>query len=167
MMSGSALSPNLYPIDFLSLFRNVARAVGLKDWDTAPTWTLAYQLKKVDGTILASDVDASYIRPCVEGNWDDAFMTEDPRKTWMEGRFAQKPMLISVTSDEGVLEAVQTRNETILKLLNENIYDLLPVQFDFNPRYVTDVMDFYLDSKDYIDSTNEQGFFKVTLQIVF
>uniref|UniRef100_A0A1B0F065 Carboxylic ester hydrolase n=1 Tax=Phlebotomus papatasi TaxID=29031 RepID=A0A1B0F065_PHLPP len=170
LMSGTALTPFMYPIDHAAQFRTVANLVNLKDSTTASTYNLAYQLKKVDALSLILSVERLFafvatppvpLRPCIEGDWEDAFMTEDPRKVWAEGRFAQKPILVGTVTNEGVVQSAVTVNKTLLQVFNENIYNFLPIQMDFHPRYTADVLRFYFGDKDYIDDSNQQDYFKV------
>ncbi|XP_055685328.1 juvenile hormone esterase-like [Lutzomyia longipalpis] len=89
LMSGSALGPFMYPIDFPAQFRLVAKSSGLSNWDTDSKSSLAKGLKNIEASTLLTAMDdlfvldsipATPLRPCVEGNWEGAFMTEDPRK---------------------------------------------------------------------------------------
>ncbi|XP_059610844.1 juvenile hormone esterase-like [Phlebotomus argentipes] len=170
LMSGNAITPYNYPIDFAAQFREAAKNVGLNDWETASSFTLAKQLKRVDALKLVSAVSEIFVfagtppvpvRPCVEGNWDGAFLTEDPRLVWAEGRFSQKPIMSSLTSNEGSIEADLVINDTLLQQFNENLYNLLPIQMDFLPRYTFDVLKFYFGDKEYIDDTNRDSFLTV------
>ncbi|XP_055700011.1 juvenile hormone esterase-like [Phlebotomus papatasi] len=170
LMSGTALTPFIYPIDHAAQFRTVANLINLKDSGTASTYNLAYQLKKVDALSLILSVERLFtfvatppvpLRPCIEGDWEDAFMTEDPRRVWVEGRFAQKPILVGTVSKEGVVQSAVTVNKTLLQVFNENIYNFLPIQMDFHPRYAADVLRFYFGDKDYIDDSNQQDYFNM------
>uniref|UniRef100_A0A1B0F0L2 Carboxylesterase type B domain-containing protein n=1 Tax=Phlebotomus papatasi TaxID=29031 RepID=A0A1B0F0L2_PHLPP len=156
LMSGTALAPFIYPIDYASQFRTIANFTELANYDTASTYTLAYQLKKTNVTTLVLTVARLYafistpivpIRPCIEGNWEDAFMTEDPRKLWAEGRYVQKPILVGTVSKEGTTLSPITLNEFLLQLFNRNIYDYLPIQMEFQPRYMSDVLTYYFGGK--------------------
>ncbi|XP_059620325.1 juvenile hormone esterase-like [Phlebotomus argentipes] len=163
LLSGVALASCLLPVDCAQQFRQCAKYSGIKDWNTASIDNLAEQLKKIDDLrlILAADelfvfpgIPITTFRPALEGDWQGAFITEDPRQVWTEGRFPHKPMLFSFTSHEGIAEARFFMNDTVLKAYNRNILTLLPQQLDFDPRYVTDVIDFYLDDKYYVDNSN-------------
>ncbi|XP_059610839.1 juvenile hormone esterase-like [Phlebotomus argentipes] len=169
IMSGNGIAPFVYPIDFASQFREAAKNVGLDDWKTASSYSLANQLKKVDALKLVFAVDQTYafnvtppvpVRPCVEGHWDGAFLTEDPRKMWAEGRFKHKPILTGVTSDEELINALIVVNETILQQFNAKLHDLLPIQIDFPPRHLNSVLKFYLNGQDYIDDSNKGQYLK-------
>ncbi|XP_055683587.1 juvenile hormone esterase-like [Lutzomyia longipalpis] len=170
LMEGNALSSDVYPIDFATQFRKTAKYVGLPEWKTASTYELAYKLKYVDASQLVNalgNLFAYYatpftpVRPCIEGDWEGAFLTEDPRKLWAEGRVAQKPMILSTVEHPGDIGAMITTNETLLAGFNKNIYKLLPIQMNFNPRYITDVLEFYFGKKDYIDDTNVNYYYKM------
>ncbi|XP_055678822.1 juvenile hormone esterase-like [Lutzomyia longipalpis] len=171
LMSGSAVSPLVYIHDNArSKFCLAAKYSGLKDWNTSTTFQLAYQLKQLDALVLVEAVNKLFaffatppvpLRPCIEGDWEGAFLQEDPRTIWAEGRFVQKPILIGRTSNKGVLAAAIAINETLLGIFNENIDEFLPIQLDFHPRYVTKVMDYYLNGKDYIDESNVKFYYKM------
>ncbi|XP_055678843.1 juvenile hormone esterase-like [Lutzomyia longipalpis] len=176
LMSGSAISPWTLVRDFKTQFRQSAQYVGLNDWDTASTFELAYQLKKVDALSLLTAVDNFFVfvatppapfTPCIEGNWEGAFLTEDPRVLWAEGRYFPKPVIIGSTTNEGVLGAVVTRNETLLPILNENLYTFLPILLNFPPRYMAEVLKYYFGDNDVIDSSNERQFFQVITDRLF
>ncbi|XP_055697380.1 juvenile hormone esterase-like [Phlebotomus papatasi] len=170
LMSGTALAPFIYPIDYASQFRTIANFTELANYDTASTYTLAYQLKKTNVTTLVLTVARLYafistpivpIRPCIEGNWEDAFMTEDPRKLWAEGRYVQKPILVGTVSKEGTTLSPITLNEFLLQLFNRNIYDYLPIQMEFQPRYMSDVLKYYFGGRTTIDASNQEAYFKM------
>lgn len=172
MMSGTALSPWNYLIDSSSQFRRVAKSTGFTNWDTGLTYDLADQFKELDALELVFQVDNLFafpgsppapVRPCIEGNWEGAFLTEDPRTIWAEGRFVPKPIVIGVTSDDATFVAAITTNQTRLDTFNQNIYDILPVLLEFDPRFATEVLDFYFGDKHFIDETNEKIFFEVLI----
>uniref|UniRef100_A0A1B0GQ38 carboxylesterase n=1 Tax=Phlebotomus papatasi TaxID=29031 RepID=A0A1B0GQ38_PHLPP len=96
LLSGTGITPWNYLIDSAAQFRQVAKNMELKKWETASTYDLAYQFKKRDALDLVLAVTSLFIfpatppvpvRPCIEGDWEGAFLTEDPRKVWAEGRF--------------------------------------------------------------------------------
>ncbi|XP_055678821.1 juvenile hormone esterase-like [Lutzomyia longipalpis] len=176
LMSGTAISPWNYLKDFKTQFRQAAQFVGLADWETATTFELAAQLKEVDALTFVEIINRFYLfvltppNPlgfCIEGDWEDAFLQENPRILWAEGKYFPKPILIGTTSNEGLLAAVVTRNETFLTIFNENFYNFLPVVFSMYPRYVTDVVNYYLGGQDFIDSTNEGQVFKMATDRLF
>uniref|UniRef100_A0A1B0DG11 Carboxylesterase type B domain-containing protein n=1 Tax=Phlebotomus papatasi TaxID=29031 RepID=A0A1B0DG11_PHLPP len=171
MMSGTAISSVLYPIDFAAQFRSSAKYLGIKNWDIASTLNLAYQMKSADALDILLLADNFYVFPgtpatpwrtCVEGDWEGAFITEDPRKIWREGNFVQKPILTSLISNEGLVQ-LTLFNETLRKSFNENIYELLALQLDIDARYVPDVMRHYFGSKNYVDETNLDKYFESSL----
>ncbi|XP_055685782.1 juvenile hormone esterase-like [Lutzomyia longipalpis] len=170
LMSGSALASPLFPIDSPHQFRMEAMASGITDWDTAPIYKLAEKVKQLDGLKLLHAVDQLFtfpgippvpLRPCIEGDWKGAFLTEDPKKIWAEGAFEQKPMLLSLTRNEGIVEAILTTNKTRLEEYNRNIYKLLPIQMGFNPLYTDDVLQFYFGNKKYIDHNNVDRYYQM------
>ncbi|XP_055708215.1 juvenile hormone esterase-like [Phlebotomus papatasi] len=169
MMSGTAITSILYPIDFAAQFRSSAKYLGILNWDTDTTLSLTNQMKNTDALDILLLADNFYVFPgtpaspwrvCVEGNWEGAFITEDPRKTWLEGNFVQKPILTSLVSNEGFIQ-LTLFNETLRQSFNENIYELLGVQLDIDPRYVPDIMRHYFGSKTYIDETNLHKYFEM------
>ncbi|XP_055678838.1 cholinesterase 1-like [Lutzomyia longipalpis] len=176
LQSGTAISPFTYQIDFEAQFRQAAEGSGLENWQTASTFELAYQLKQVNALTLVLAIDQLFayiatppvpLRPCIEGDWEGAFLREDPRKVWAEGRFVQKPILIGTNSNEGALGAILTTNATYLRGFNDNIYEFLPSQFDFHPRYAAEVMKFYFGEKDYIDDTNAKDYYRMYTDRLF
>ncbi|XP_055697376.1 cholinesterase 1-like [Phlebotomus papatasi] len=176
LISGTAISSWHNLIDSASQFRQVAKNMELRKWDTGSTYDLAYQLRKRDALDLVLAVSSLFVfpetpivpvRPCIEGNWEGAFLTEDPRKIWAEGRFAQKPIVIGITSDEGTYASFITTNQTLVDTYNANIYDILPVQLDFHPRYAAEVLDFYFGDKHELDDTNAVTFFEMISDRMF
>ncbi|XP_055697381.1 juvenile hormone esterase-like [Phlebotomus papatasi] len=170
LMSGTALAPFMYPIDNAAQFRTIANFTGLKDFDTAATYNLAYQMKKVDAATFVETVELLYtffatppapIRPCIEGDWEGAFMTEDPRKVWAEGRYVQKPILVGTVKNDGASLSLITLNEDLLDQFNRNIYDYLPIQMEFKPRYMSDVLKYYFGTRTTIDASNQEAYFKM------
>ncbi|XP_055700012.1 carboxylic ester hydrolase-like [Phlebotomus papatasi] len=170
LMSGTALAPYMYPIDHAAQFRTVAHLTGLKDFDTDSTYNLAYQLKKVDAKTFLLTLDMLYsffatppapLRPCIERDWEGAFMTEDPRKVWAEGRFVQKPILVGTVPNEGAALSIITLNDELLDQFNRNIYNFLPIQMEFKPRYMSDVLKFYFGDRTTIDASNQEAYFKM------
>ncbi|XP_055697378.1 juvenile hormone esterase-like [Phlebotomus papatasi] len=170
MMSGVALTPMIYPIDFEAQFRKVAKLIELPDWEAGTTTNLAYQMKKLDGLklilahkylFLMLKTPPFSLRPCIEGDWEGAFMTEDPRTVWAEGRFVHKPFVVGTVRKEGIVQSVITTDKSLLDQFNKNIYHFLPVQLDFHPKYAYDVMKYYLGKKDYIDSSNQAEYFEM------
>ncbi|XP_055678829.1 juvenile hormone esterase-like [Lutzomyia longipalpis] len=170
LMSGSALNGWAISTDCPIKFRLGAKYSGLENWETGTTYELANELKKLDALTLVLALDKLFVflqtppgplRPCIEGDWEDAFLKEHPRKIWLEGRYGPKPIFIGTTSDEGTLGAGLTTNETILKEFNENIYEYIPIQLDINPRYMGEVIERYLGGKDYIDESNVEGYYQL------
>ncbi|XP_055691281.1 juvenile hormone esterase-like [Lutzomyia longipalpis] len=171
LISGCALDPwALYNNKSEPQFRQVARSSGIKNWATASLIEIALQLKKEKAEIFLEVLEEMFIfyeipptpvRPCLEGNWEGAFLTEDPKKIWAEGRFSPKPILMSTTRDEGLLVVPITVNASLLKAFNDDIYNLLPIQLGFPPKATPYVMKYYLGDKDYIDETNVRGYYKM------
>ncbi|XP_055696337.1 juvenile hormone esterase-like [Lutzomyia longipalpis] len=169
LMSGTAISPFAFSYDWKLRYRLSAKYSGLEGWDTASTYELANQLKSLDPIRLVLTMDLLYtmvltpltpLRPCIEGDWEGAFLRDDPRKIWAEGRFNQKPIFIGTTTDQGTIAAAITINQTRLNVFNENIHDFLPIQLDFDPKYVKEVLEYYL-GKDYIDKSNFEAYYKM------
>ncbi|XP_055694314.1 juvenile hormone esterase-like [Lutzomyia longipalpis] len=151
-------------------FRQSAQRSGLQDWETASTSELAKQFKKLDALTLVLAYDQLYLfpltpsiplRPCIEGNWEGAFLTQDPETTWAEGRFPQKPILFGMVANEGSFAASIGENSTRLRIFSENIYQFLPIHMNFDPRYTQDILDFYFDGEDYINATNVQSYYQM------
>ncbi|GAB0099595.1 hypothetical protein DMENIID0001_154810 [Sergentomyia squamirostris] len=170
MTSGNAFTSFAYPIDFEAQMRTAAKACGLQDWETGTTAELADQFRNVPDKILVDAVDSLFayvlvtpipMRFCVEGDWEGAFLSEDPRRVWSEGRFQHKPILTGVMSDEGIAMGILVANDTINQGYNENIYNLLPIQFDFDPKWTDEVLQYYFDGKLPINEANEEAFFKM------
>ncbi|XP_055677764.1 juvenile hormone esterase-like [Lutzomyia longipalpis] len=143
LMSGSALSHWGFSYDSALRFRLSAKYTGLEGWDTAPSYQLKHKLKMLDPISLVKALDLHFtlpltppipLRPCIEGDWDGAFLKDDPRKIWAEGRYTPKPILIGTTVDEGTIVAPLTTNQTRLDLFNDNIYSFLPIQLDLDPK---------------------------------
>ncbi|GAB0089996.1 hypothetical protein DMENIID0001_046270 [Sergentomyia squamirostris] len=173
LLDGVLTAPWIYPIDFLGQMRKTARFLGLVDWkagQAASTYSLAEQLKNVNALSLVQAVDNLFtfvatspvpVRPCIEGDWEGAFLTKDPLRMWAEGDFTQKPILTGTNSEVGVVAGVIPTNLNLLATFNENIYEFLPIQLDFPPRYASQVMKYYFGDKDYIDDTNVQQYYKM------
>ncbi|GAB0088425.1 Carboxylesterase, type B [Sergentomyia squamirostris] len=170
LMSGAVTTPFINSVDYESQFRTAARSSGVRYWETASTYDIAQKLKQVDALTLVDAVDDLFtfilvppgpLRNCIEGDWDGAFMTEDPRRIWAEGRYNQKPILIGTCLNEGIYVAILTLNDTLRQTFNENIYEWLPIQIDFNPRYASEVMKFYFEDKDYLDETTASKYFQM------
>ncbi|XP_055694763.1 juvenile hormone esterase-like [Lutzomyia longipalpis] len=171
VMSGSAIASWAISYgNYEAKFRQGVKNTGLSNWNTSSTFELASQLKELPSLTFVSALDdftifrevpVTSIRPCIEGNWEGAFLTEDPRKVWAEGRFHAKPILTGVTSNEGAFTGTVTTNATLLEAYNENIYEFIPIQFDMDPRYMDDVFRFYLAGKDFIDQTNVKEYEKM------
>ncbi|XP_059610845.1 juvenile hormone esterase-like [Phlebotomus argentipes] len=125
LLSDTALTPHIrYTQDFATQYRMVAKIAGIVDWETASTSDLAYQLKRVDGLSLVS-IDELFVflftptvplGPCIEGDWDGAFLTESPYVLWAEGRFSQKPIFAGHVKDEGAI-----RNQS-MNLTTQNLH---------------------------------------------
>ncbi|XP_059610843.1 carboxylic ester hydrolase-like [Phlebotomus argentipes] len=176
LFSDTALTAHaLYTQDFATQYRLVAKIAGIADWETASTSDLAYQLKRVDGLSLVDIDDLIPIAltptiplgPCLEGDWDGAFLKENPHILWAEGRFNQKPILTGVVRDEGTLVVAITHNKTIVDAFNADIYNYLPIMLNFDPRYVFDVLKFYFGDKEYIDESNYDEFATMFADRVF
>ncbi|GAB0087212.1 hypothetical protein DMENIID0001_014950 [Sergentomyia squamirostris] len=170
MSSGNALVPFQYPIDFQAQMRTLAKISGLKDSDTATTQSLASQLKDLPALTLVNAIDSLFVfaltpvspvRFCIEGDWDGAFLTEDPRKVWAEGSFEQKPILSGTTAHEGIFAGLIVVNKTLRQHFNANINALLPIQMDMKPSWTGEVLKHYLGDKDYIDETNENDYLRM------
>ncbi|XP_055696159.1 juvenile hormone esterase-like [Lutzomyia longipalpis] len=169
LMSGNSIAPWAFSKDWALKFRLSARNSGFEDWETASTYELAKHFKKLHALQLVLAFDELFIsaltpptplRPCVEGDWEGAFLRDDPRKIWAEGRFEPKPILIGTTTEDGTFSSVVPTNHRRLEEFNENIYEYLPIQMDFDPKYAEDVIKFYL-GKDYIDDSNVESYYKL------
>ncbi|XP_055677888.1 juvenile hormone esterase-like [Lutzomyia longipalpis] len=169
LMSGTAISHWAFSYDWAHKYRLSAKYTGEDHWDSASTYQLAQHFKKLDPLSLVLGVDRLFaftltplapLRPCIEDDWEGAFLKADPRKLWAEGKYSQKPILIGTTSEDGTLAAPITTNHTRLHIYNEYIEKLLPIQFDFDPKYVGDVIKSYL-GKDYIDEKNVGSYYQL------
>ncbi|XP_055697377.1 juvenile hormone esterase-like [Phlebotomus papatasi] len=176
LLSGTGITPWNYLIDSAAQFRQVAKNMELRKWETGSTYDLAYQFKKRDALDLVLAVSSLFVfpatppvpvRPCIEGDWEGVFLTEDPRKVWAEGRFVQKPIVIGVTSDEATFAAFLTTNQTLVDTFNANIYDILPALLEIHPRYATKALDFYFGDKHELDDTNAATFFEMGTDRMF
>lgn len=68
----------------------------------------------------------------VEPKSDIAFLTEEPMKLLLKGKFKKLPWLLSQTQDEGLYPAAEFYDNEILEHFDKNWEELAPFLLDFN-----------------------------------
>lgn len=68
----------------------------------------------------------------VEPKSDSAFLTEDPIKLLLKGKFKKLPWLLSQTQDEGLYPTAEFYDDEILKHFDQHWEDVAPFLLDFN-----------------------------------
>uniref|UniRef100_A0A182PNE9 carboxylesterase n=1 Tax=Anopheles epiroticus TaxID=199890 RepID=A0A182PNE9_9DIPT len=139
IMSGSALAVWSLPIeDPLSLARRQAKLVGVSEADELTTAELVDVLQYLDAKVLAASMPhlrtwfehpIIMYRPTIQDAFvpsEERFLTDDPRKLWAEGRYADIPIMVGTVPNEGaVVSLAIVHNETLVQEFNANLKELL------------------------------------------
>ncbi|GAB0088427.1 Carboxylesterase, type B [Sergentomyia squamirostris] len=158
-------------------FQLQAKYVDIEGYKTLPSQDLVDKLRKVDAVILRESADkfkfwhfdhlVNY-RPCVEDDWEDAFLTENPYWAWDNGTYTPKPMLITFTPVDGTYRTPILTNETLLDEFNEQMRSILPQFLEFPSKDLDVVLKFYFKGKrPVIDEKNEKIFLKMVTDRYF
>lgn len=113
MTGGNALAPwalERYP---QKQFRQFAAIAGIRNANTRDTEDLMRDIEKLSASQLQKYSARLYqihpvtilFRPVIEKAWEDAIVTEDPFLTWAKGNYQQRPVMLTMATNEAAISA--------------------------------------------------------------
>lgn len=171
LMSGSALAYWALKANPVVLFREYANVAGIDNAATEDKSEIVRQLrgKTVQELIefhsmipTVSDIQTIF-RPVVEGDWEGAFITEDPKVIWANGSYEQRPFLAGVTGYEEGSFAGLVVNEELRSEWMSNFRETIAKILEYPNS--NELMDFILEA--YFNGTVTQENSYNVLQVHF
>lgn len=174
MMSGTALSFWSLIKKPIEQFRQIAALSTIEIPYSIGTDKVVDHLRKLPAETLleyASQVNQIHagigpFRPCVEGKWKGAFITEDPEYIWESGRYQQRPLLISHMAVEGAFMSDAVTTPAGLADFNSRLNYVISVGAEIPLDTVGLVTKFYLNDNP-LTAANAIGFLNVRNRIAF
>lgn len=128
-MSGSHLSfwaRSKRPLEQFRLIAAIAQIDGANSMDTGQIADIlrtrsALELIQNASSVYTFHRNTPVFRPVVEGQWDGAFITQNPEVVWESGRYQHRPFLTGFTYNEGAAFADLVLNETKLAAIREDL----------------------------------------------
>lgn len=153
LMSGSMFSFWTRTKDPESQFRYYAAIANIPRSGSEPTEKIVKILKEKSAEDLINYQNEMYIyhtiiatfRPVVEGNWDGAFISEDPEYIWESCRYQQRPFLIGVTGYEPGAYADEYSNITLRQQFLSNPEYNLAIASEYSLPSIQPIIDHYFN----------------------
>ncbi|XP_050074223.1 juvenile hormone esterase-like [Anopheles maculipalpis] len=145
MMSGNSLVPwNIPTKDPLTLARDTGVVVDIMSAENLSSKSLIAALREVPGEKLVGStyklklwsVDPlTLFRPVVESkNSPNAFITEEPKESWLNGNYQQIPYMAGYVPNEGAVRALAIfKNPELFNELKSNFSTILPILLERPP----------------------------------
>lgn len=163
-LSGSGIADWTIEVNPLRLFWQQVDFSQIKRTNATTTRVACRELRRLDAKRLFQDSlkfseglhIVTVFKPTIESRLAIApFITENPKTLWAEGRYKQRPILLSFLPVEGGLFAKLIGTPTALSYLNDNLNALAAKGLELKPENVPKVLDYYLNGT--MQLTEENG----------